>query len=134
MNQQFRGYENYPLWSVLIDNLVSYSTALVGIYLLLQIHSVLAAIFFLFVVYNEYSIYKEGCAGCYYYGKVCHSGKGKIAPFLVKKGDPKMFTERSPLVAYCRHMCQIAFDESTTTPRMGGLNGNRRKWCGTSSG
>jgi len=31
---------------------------------------------------------------CYYYGKLCGLGKGKIAPLFIKKGDPKIFIKR----------------------------------------
>ena len=31
---------------------------------------------------------------CYYHGKVCGLGKGKIASLVTKKDDPKKFTER----------------------------------------
>ena len=88
-------YESYPWWNVLIDNLVSYSTAVVGLYLLYLIHPVLAILFFLYILYVERSIYKEGCIHCYYYGKVCHSGKGKLAKIFFKQGSGKGFTERT---------------------------------------
>ena len=42
----------------------------------------------------EYFVYKEACPHCYYYGKVCVAGRGKLAKLLYKKGDPKKFCER----------------------------------------
>lgn len=37
----------------------------------------------------------NSCRNCYYYGKLCGLGKGKIAPLFIEKGDPKNFTERN---------------------------------------
>lgn len=88
-------YENYPLWSVLIDNLVSYSVYAAGLYLLYLVQPVIALLFIPYLIYIEASIYREGCRYCCYYGSICHSGKGKIAPLFIKKGDPKKFTEKS---------------------------------------
>ncbi len=95
MEQQFKGYENYPLFSVLIDNLVAYSSAVVGMCLLYLINPWFALVLFCYVLYIEWTIFKDGCVHCYYYGKVCHSGKGKLAPLMFKKGDPKVFCEKS---------------------------------------
>ncbi|MBU1026572.1 MAG: hypothetical protein KKA31_02460 [Candidatus Margulisbacteria bacterium] len=93
--QQFKGYECYPLWSVLLDNLISYSVYAAGIYLLFLVHPVAAGIFFIYALYLEWSIYKEGCIHCYYYGRICHSGKGALAKLFFKQGSAKAFTERT---------------------------------------
>jgi hypothetical protein len=37
---------------------------------------------------------KTSCVDCYYYGKWCALGKGKLASLLFKKGDPLRFAEK----------------------------------------
>jgi hypothetical protein len=38
---------------------------------------------------------KTSCVNCYYYGKSCGFGKGKLCSLLFKKGDPRRFVERT---------------------------------------
>jgi hypothetical protein len=90
-----KGFENYPAWMVLVYNLFSFSLYFVGIYLLYLIHPILGVAFFAYAIYLEFSVYKGGCVHCYYYGKVCVSGKGKIAKLFFKKGEHKKFCERT---------------------------------------
>ncbi|MDD5382994.1 MAG: hypothetical protein PHH60_05000 [Candidatus Margulisbacteria bacterium] len=88
-------YECYPWWSVLIDNLITLSLYAVGFYFLYLIWPWLTAVFFIYLIYIEWSLYREGCRHCYYYGKVCHSGRGVAAKLFCKKGDPKVFLTKT---------------------------------------
>lgn len=51
-------------------------------------------LYMLYVLIIELQVYREGCKYCFYYGKRCVAAKGLIAPFIIKKGDPKKFCER----------------------------------------
>ena len=95
MEKEFKGYECYPWWSVLFDNLVTLSLYAAGFYFLYLIWPWAMIIFFLYLIYLERALYKEGCVHCYYYGKVCHSGRGAIAKLFYKRGDPKVFLEKT---------------------------------------
>jgi hypothetical protein len=90
-----KGFETYPLWIVLAFNIVVWSVYLAGFYLLYLIWPVLAYLFVIYILYQEFSVYKEGCRHCYYYGKLCGCGRGKLAKIFLKKGDPKKFTEKT---------------------------------------
>lgn len=94
MKKQPNAFENYPLWSILLANLVSLSVYFTGLYILYLLWPLLALIFLVYVLYNELSVYREGCVSCYYYGKLCAFGRGKIAKMFLKKGSPKKFTEK----------------------------------------
>lgn len=87
-------FERYPTWIVIITNLVNFSIYASGTYLLWQINPILAALFLIYLLYLEATIYKEGCACCYYYGKLCAFGRGKLAKLFLKKDNPKKFCER----------------------------------------
>ena len=84
-------FEKYPLSTVFVFQLVSLLNYLVGLYLLSRINTMLAGLFVLYLIGLELSVYREGCVCCYYYGKRCMSGRGKLAALLFKKGDPKKF-------------------------------------------
>lgn len=94
MKKQKKGFECYPLWMVLLYNIAAWSIPAAGLYLLYIIHPVLSVLLLIDVIYLESSIYREGCANCYYYGKRCVSGRGLFVKLLLKKGDPKKFTEK----------------------------------------
>ena len=87
-------FQKYPLSTVLIFQFVSLANYAVGIYLLSQISVLFSILFAFYVIMMEFSVYREGCASCYYYGKRCMSGRGKIAPLFVRKEDPKRFCEK----------------------------------------
>lgn len=88
-------YECYPASKVFIFNLVTLSVYGVGLYLMYLVWKWSAALFLIYILIIEYSLYKEGCRYCYYYGKRCVAGRGKIVPFFFKKGDSKKFCEKT---------------------------------------
>jgi hypothetical protein len=93
--KKLKGYESYPGWIVLLSNLITISVLAAGFYLLYLINFWLALVFLVYALYMEASVYREGCVNCYYYGKRCGFGRGLIAKILLKKGNPKKFTEKS---------------------------------------
>jgi len=95
MTNQTEKYENYPAWIVLVYNLIAFSIYAAGLYLSYLIWPWLALAFLAYAIYLEVAIYREGCRYCYYYGKICVAGRGKIAKFFMKKGDPRKFTEKT---------------------------------------
>jgi hypothetical protein len=87
-------FERYPAWVVIVSNLISLSVCLAGVYLLYLIWPLFALLFVIYMIYLEVSVYREGCVRCYYYGKRCFSGRGKIAKLLFKKDEKRKFYER----------------------------------------
>jgi hypothetical protein len=89
-----KGYENYPIWIVLIYNFILVSIYAIGLYLTYLIHLYLFIAFIALIIYSEASVYMEGCRNCYYYGKTCGTGRGRIVKLIMKKGSPKKFCEK----------------------------------------
>ena len=88
-------FEKYPLWMVFVFNLALLLVYLAGAYIVFRLHLITGILYIIYLILIEFSVYKEGCRYCYYYGKRCVAGKGLIAPFFIKKGDPKKFCERT---------------------------------------
>ena len=88
-------YENYPWSTVITYKTIMGSIFISGLFLTYLINPFLSLAFFLYLLYMEFSVYKEGCQYCYYYGKRCFSGRGLIVKHLYKKGDPKVFCART---------------------------------------
>ena len=91
---QKKTFENYPCSIMLISNLVSFAIYLIGAYIIYQIGLVWLVLYLLYIIWLEIRVMRKSCVNCYYYGKCCAFGKGKISSWLFKKGNPHQFIER----------------------------------------
>jgi hypothetical protein len=89
--EEIKSYENYPFRFVLIGNLLSLSIYGLGIFVIAQIGLIWVFFYLLFILLIEYRLLKHSCKYCYYYGKYCAFGKGKLCALFFKKGDPQIF-------------------------------------------
>jgi hypothetical protein len=87
-------YENYPVWSVLMSNALTLPIYALGMYIIWGFGWIYALLYLGYCLALEIRLFKMSCVDCYYYGKLCFSGRGKIAALFFKKGDPKRFTGR----------------------------------------
>ncbi len=87
-------FESYPPRIVLTTTLASLVTYIIGIYVLSLVDVVWGVLFLVYILYLEFSIYREGCACCYYYGKMCAFGRGKLAPLFHRRVDPEEFCKK----------------------------------------
>jgi len=92
--QQAKTYENYPLWIPALSWSVAISIDLLGAYILYRLMAVLPVFYLLFVLWLEYKLLKYHCVQCYYCGKTCGLGKGKLAAAIFRKADPPRLRER----------------------------------------
>lgn len=83
-------HENYPLWMVILANTLSISIYLIGAFILYGFGVTFSFLYLLFCMIMEIRLLKS-CANCYYYGKTCAFGKGRLSSHIFKKGDPKLF-------------------------------------------
>ena len=87
-------YENYPFWIPLLSVLLSLAIYAIGTYILSGFGLIYIFLYLLFCVWMEYRVLSKSCQYCYYYGKLCGLGKGKLVPLFFSKGEPATFTER----------------------------------------
>ena len=87
-------FENYPLPIVFFSNLVSILIYLIGIFIIYQIGLLWLILYLVFIGILEFRLIKGHCTNCYYYGKTCAFGKGKISSMFFKKGNPKNFCRK----------------------------------------
>lgn len=92
--EQPKTYENYPCWIMFITNLVSIAIYLIGAYIISQLGIEWMFVYLFYVIILEIRLIKGHCTNCYYYGKCCAFGKGKISAIFFKKGDPKAFHKK----------------------------------------
>jgi hypothetical protein len=87
-------YENYPFWIVFLSNLVSIAIYLIGAFIVYQIGLIWLILYLVFIGTLEFRLIKGHCADCYYYGKTCAFGKGRISSIFFKKGDAAKFCKK----------------------------------------
>ncbi len=87
-------YDKYPIWIVLIVNIVMLLVVLAGSYIMFRLNLITGILYLIFIILLEFNVYREGCRYCCYYGGGCAFDKGRIAKLFFKKGDPKKFGER----------------------------------------
>jgi hypothetical protein len=95
-NKIVGGKESFPLPRIVGENLLHLTTWLLAGYLLWPLWlpfglPLLTIIWTLLVIIIQILLKKHNCSGCYYYGKLCHLGWGKISAAMFKEdsGNPK---------------------------------------------
>ena len=97
--EETKSYENFPIWIALLSNLVAISIYTIGAYILAGFGILFSILYLLYCLWIEISVLRGSCVDCYYYGKICGLGKGKLCSLLFKKGDPKKFVEKEVSVS-----------------------------------
>ena len=86
-------YEKYPISTVILSNAVSLAIYGIGTYIMFRAGWIWMGLYILYIIWMEIRLLRGSCPGCYYYGKVCAFGKGKLACLVTKKGNPNVFTD-----------------------------------------
>jgi hypothetical protein len=84
-------YENYPRRIILLSNLVQASIYGIGGFVMYSVGIIWLAVYILYLLWLEIRLLGRSCVNCYYYGKFCAFGKGKLAAWLFKRGDAAKF-------------------------------------------
>jgi hypothetical protein len=88
-------HESYPPETVILSNIVSLIIYASGCIIMFQSGWLVAALYLLYVALFEFRLIHYHCTNCYYYGKTCGFGKGRLSAVFFKKGDPSKFCTRS---------------------------------------
>lgn len=88
---QPKTYENYPCKIIIISNFVLIAIYFIGAYIMYQLGVLWLILYLVYIFGLEIRLMKKSCVNCYYYGKFCAFGKGKLSAILFKKGDSKIF-------------------------------------------
>ncbi len=58
---------------------------------MLRLGWIIGAFYLIFILVLEYRLIRMHCVNCYYWGKICGFGKGKLSALLFKRGDAAKF-------------------------------------------
>lgn len=90
--EDFTFCHNYPKHVIIIRWIILGVAFVLGIYILSDIKEMLGVVY---VVYSLIALTLilplSRCASCFYHGKVCNTGWGKVAAYLFPKGDESQF-------------------------------------------
>jgi len=86
-------FERYPLWIVLISNFLSIAVYGLGLFIMYQVHWAIAAAYLVYILALEVRLIKNHCPNCYYWGKTCGFGKGRVSALFFRQGDPHRFCD-----------------------------------------
>lgn len=89
-----KNYENFPLWIVILSNLFSILIYFSGLFITLRLGWIATVIYFVCILAFEYHLISSHCINCYYWGKSCGFGKGRISSLFFKRGDPSNFCSK----------------------------------------
>lgn len=89
------GRESFPAWWIVLENIGLIVNWGIGFILLLPFKyngvSVISWLYLIVLVIVQILLKKHNCSTCYYYGKWCHLGWGKLTCLLFKQdsGNPE---------------------------------------------
>jgi hypothetical protein len=78
---------------VILCNLLPLLVYAIGAYILSGFGILVSMVYLFYCFLMEIRVMKLGCVNCYYYGKLCGTGKGKLCSLLFRQGDPTKFAE-----------------------------------------
>ena len=84
-------YDNFPIWIVMLSNLVSILIYSSGFFITLRLGWIAAILYLVFILAFEYKLISKHCVNCYYWGMTCGFGKGRLSALFFKRGDPAKF-------------------------------------------
>ena len=90
--EESKTYEKFPVRMPLLSTLVALLIYASGAMILAGYGTGLAVLYVLYCAGVEIRVMKKGCVDCYYYGKSCGIGRGRLCSLLFKKGDPERFS------------------------------------------
>jgi hypothetical protein len=89
--ETIKSYDNYPVWIAALSNLLSLLIYGCGFIIMLRTGWIVASLYLIFILTLEFRLLSRHCVDCYYWGKTCGFGKGRISSWLFKKGDSSKF-------------------------------------------
>ncbi|WP_321506805.1 hypothetical protein [uncultured Methanoregula sp.] len=85
-------YENYPAAIVIGSNLLSILIYVIGAIILFRFGIIWVICYIIFILIQEFRLIRGHCVDCYYHGKTCAFGKGRLSACFFRKGNNEKFS------------------------------------------
>jgi hypothetical protein len=86
VNMKTSSFENFPCWMVAVCNAVGLAIYAIGLCLMARLGAVWGVLYGAYCVWLEWRLLSGSCRHCYYFGKRCGFGKGRVCSWLFTKG------------------------------------------------
>ena len=90
-------FENYPWGMVLICNTLNVAIYAIGLCLMAGLGIVWALLYAAYCLWVEWRVLSGSCRSCYYFGKRCGFGKGRLCAWIFTKDEAHGFSDRQIL-------------------------------------
>jgi hypothetical protein len=90
--KEVKCYENYPYWIIIVSNIFQLSSYTIGVIIIKPLGVIWLLVYLAYIIFLEIRLLRKSCVNCYYYGKLCAFGKGKLCSLFFKKGKKEGFT------------------------------------------
>ncbi len=87
-------FENFPWWMITISNAVSLAVYALGLFLLFHLGTLWGLLFAAYCLGLEWRLLSQSCRSCYYYGKRCGFGKGRVCSWFLTKRPQQPFSSK----------------------------------------
>lgn len=84
-------HENFPFRTVIVSNLGSLITYGLGFIIIYRTGFIFSLLYLVYLFIFEYRLIRYHCVNCYYWGKTCGFGKGRISSMFFKRGEISKF-------------------------------------------
>jgi hypothetical protein len=87
-------YDNYPMGTVIQSNIVLLGIYVLGFLIIMKLGLVFSLFYMLYFLALEYRLLRYHCTICYYWGKTCGFGQGRLSSLFFKKSDVANFCSK----------------------------------------
>jgi hypothetical protein len=84
-------FENFPGWMVIICNAVGLTVYVIGFYLMARLGILWGVLYAAYCGWLEWRLLWGSCRYCYYFGKRCAFGKGRLCSWIFPRGAERTF-------------------------------------------
>jgi hypothetical protein len=89
--ETIKTHENYPFRIVVQSSLVTFLIYILGFMIIYKTGWIFFLIYLVLIFALELRLIRNHCTTCYYWGKTCGFGRGRISSLFFKKGDSSNF-------------------------------------------
>lgn len=86
-----KGYASYPIRIWVLSNLFSLIIYGSGFLIISRVGLIFSFVYLIYILALEYRLIRYHCVNCYYYGKFCGFGKGRLSSWFFKQGETLNF-------------------------------------------
>ena len=87
-------FDRYPLGTVIASNAVAWLIYGLGAAIMARQGAAPVLVYVACCLWVEFRVLTKSCRNCWYYGRRCGLGKGKLCALLFPKGDPADFLRK----------------------------------------